>query len=292
MKETEIKALITLLDDPSRDVFETVTVNLINKGTVIIPDLEKAWENSDDELHQERLEDIIRKIQYNHSIKAFRNWIGSGHKDLLMGVYLLARFRYPDLQYSEVTKQIEKIGKDVWIELNDNLTALEKVRILNHIIFDIHGFTRNSGDFYDPLNSFINKVLDTRQGNPISLAIVYSVVAQRLELPIFGVNLPRNFILAFRDDYDRKNDQPPVHSEEILFYINPYNKGAVHSRREIDYFLKEQKIRIKKSYFLPCTNLDIVERILNNLINAYERLRDEEKVKLFRGIRRELPKGQ
>ena len=289
MTRNEINALINLLDDPNRDVFEAVTENLINKGTGIIPELEKAWENSDDQFHQDRLEELIQKIQYNHSINAFRLWIQSGYTDLLEGIYLLTRFQYPELQFSEIIKQIEKIQKDVWIELNNNLTALEKVRILNHIIFDVHEFSKNPEDFYNPSNSYINKVLELKQGNPISLAIVYSVIAQRLGLPIYGVNLPRNFILAYRDDYgpDSVYDEQ---AEDILFYINPYNKGAVHSKKEIDHFLKEQKIQVRKSYFIPCSNLEIIERVANNLVNSYERLNNSEKVKLYKEIRKDLDK--
>ena len=289
MTKKEIHALINLLDDPNEDVYEPVMKNLISKGTGIIPELEKAWENTDDQFHQDRLEQTIQKIQYNHSISTFRLWIQSGYTDLLEGIYLLTRFQYPDLQFSEIIRQIEKIQKDVWIELNNNLTALEKIRILNHIMFDVHKFSRNTGDFYNPANSYINKVLDMKQGNPISLAIVYSVIAQRLGMPVYGVNLPRNFILAYRDDsgpdsvYD---DQ----SEDILFYINPYNKGAVHSKKEIDYFLREQKIAVRKSYFIPCSNLDIIERVINNLINSYERLNNKEKVKMYKAIRKELGK--
>ena len=291
MTRNEIQALINLLDDPNKDVFEAVTENLVKKGTGIIPELEKAWENSDDQFHQDRLEEIIQKIQYNHNINSFKLWIQSGYGDLLEGIYILTRFQFPDLQFSEIIKQIEKIQKDVWIELNNNLTALEKVRILNHIIFDIHKFSKNPDDFYNPANSFINKVLEMKQGNPISLAIVYSVIAQRLGLPIYGVNLPRNFILAYRDEYGPHgvyDDQ----TEDVLFYINPYNRGAVHSKKEIDYFLREQKIKVRKSYFIPCSNLDIIERVINNLINSYERINNPEKVKLYKKIRRELEKEE
>jgi regulator of sirC expression with transglutaminase-like and TPR domain len=290
MSENEIKALINLLDDPNQDVFQVVTENLIRKGKDIIPELEKAWESAADQVHQERLEEIIQKIQFNHNCGALHSWKNAGSSDLLEGTFLIARFQYPDLQFSQVNEHIEKIKRDVWIELNNNLTALEKIRILNHILFDIHTFSKSTGDFYNPHNSFINKVLETKQGNPISLAIIYAVIAQRLGLPVFGVNLPKNFILAYRDESGLSQLYREL-QDDILFYINPYNKGSVHSRREIEHFLKQQGIAIKDTYFQTCGNMEIVERIINNLIKSYERQNNPEKSAMFKEVLEKLKGG-
>ena len=136
--------------------------------------------------------------------------------DLLRGVFLISRYQYPDLEIKEMEISLDRIIKDVWLELNNNLTALEKVRILNHIIYDVHGFTKNTKNFYSPQNSFINQVLETGKGNPISLAVVYIIIAQRLNLPVYGVNLPKNFILAYRDQlvtglaFDQRDGRYPV----------------------------------------------------------------------------------
>jgi len=279
--------LINLLDDHNQDVFQVVTENLVKKGTDIIPELEKAWESAADQIRQERLEDIIQKIQFNHNNNALQSWKKAGSTDLLEGTFLIARFQYPDLQYSEINEQIEKIKQDVWIELNNNLTALEKIRILNHILFDIHQFSKSTGDFYNPLNSFINKVLETKQGNPISLAIIYAVIAQRLGLPVHGVNLPKNFILAYRDEFGLAQLYREL-QDDILFYINPYNKGTVHSRSELEHFLKQQKITLQATYFQTCGNLEIIERIINNLIKSYERQNNQGKANLFKSILEKL----
>jgi len=292
MEETgnEIKALINLLDDPNDDVFKTVSENLVQKGPDVIPELEKAWENSLDKLYQERLEDLIQRIQFNTTKDEFAFWIRNGGQELLQGVYLIAKFQFPDLKFSEIDDPIERIKKDVWLELNDNLTALEKVKVLNHIIFEIHKFSKNSTNFYNPQNSFINQVIETKRGNPISLAIIYSEIGQRLGLPIYGVNLPKNFILAYRDEHGSNNlfeDQ----AEDILFYINPYKSGAVLGKREIDYFLKQQKLDPQKRFYLPCKNLDIVQRVINNLINSYDRLGFTEKVSQFEEIQRLIPQA-
>jgi regulator of sirC expression with transglutaminase-like and TPR domain len=275
MNREEIQALLQLLDDPNVEVNQTVSTRILEQGPTILPDLEAAWEGSMDPMHQDRIINLIQEIQTRYNHNQLQKWGRTEQNDLLKGVFLISRYQYPDLEMKELEISLNRIQKDVWLELNNNLTALEKVRILNHIIYDVHGFTKNTKNFYSPQNSFINQVLETGKGNPISLAVVYSIIAQGLNLPIFGVNLPKNFILAYKD---------VLVAGDILFYINPYNRGAVLGRREIEYFLKQQKIEPQDSHFRPCSNLDILVRVLQNLINAYHKSGYREKANLFEGV--------
>jgi regulator of sirC expression with transglutaminase-like and TPR domain len=283
MTREEIQALLQLLDDPNAEVNQTVTTRILEQGPIILPDLEAAWEGSMDPTHQERIINLIQEIQTQYNHNQLQKWVRTGQNDLLKGVFLISRYQYPDLEMKELEISLDRIIKDIWLELNNNLTALEKVRILNHIIYDVHGFTKNTKNFYSPQNSFINQVLETGKGNPISLAVIYSIIAQRLNLPIFGVNLPKNFILAYKDELVVGSGFDEV-AEDILFYINPYNRGAVLGKREIEYFLKQQKIEPQESHFRPCSNLEMIARILHNLINAYHKSGYREKADLYEGV--------
>ena len=127
-------------------------------------------------------------------------------------------------------------------------------------------------------NNFINEVLLSKKGNPVALSVIYSVVCQRLGLPVYGVNLPKNFILAYLDIGEAKSVS--LAQGEVMFYINPINKGAVLGRKEIEFFLKQQKIQPQTNYFLPIrSNEEIVKRMLNNLLFAYESSNEVLKVK-------------
>lgn len=283
-KKKEIEALINLLEDPDEKVFEEVSRTLMDKGMGIIPELEEAWENSANQHHQERIENLIQKIQLNFTREQLLRWAREGATDLLEGAFYIAKSQYPDLELSQLDKQLEIIRKDVWLELNDNLTALEKVRIINQILFKIYGLKRNSAQFYAPQNNYLNIVLETKKGNPISLAIIYTILAQRLGLPIFGVNLPRNFILVYMDELKSKetfNEDLGVH---ILFYINPFNFGSILGKKEIDHFIRHQNLTPKKSYYIPCSNGEIIHRLLLNLSFAYEQAGNEEKVRQLREL--------
>jgi len=278
MNKLELKAIITLLEDPDKEIFEAVYQSLMEKGVDIVPDLEKAWETSENSQTQDKIENIIQKIQLNFVHQLLSNWIHDGAIDLLDGAFIVAKYQYPDLGLFEIQNPIEKIKHDAWLEINENLTALEKVRILNHVIYDIHKFTANTNNYYSPQNSYVNQVILSKKGNPISLGIIYACVAQKLGLPIFGVNLPKNFILAYKDEFNEFVN-PGSKTDNILFYINPFNKGAVLGRKEIDFFLKQQNITPDEMFYQPCSNVEIIQRLILNLIYSYEKLGYEPKIK-------------
>ncbi len=264
MDKDKVHALITLLDDPSEVVFNSVEEELLKEELDVIDELEKAWEGSVDDVFQRRVENIIHTLQVKDVKSQLRKWMKEGCEELLIGAFLVAKYQYPELSYDDLNQKIDRFRRDVWLELNDHLTSIEKVRIINHILFDVHKFIRNNSNFFSPQNSYINDVVDSKKGNPISLSILYSVISQRLGLPIFGVNLPKNFVLCYLDENALKED------DDILFYINPINKGAILGRREIEYFLKQQKLTPKSEYFMPCSNKDIIKRVLINLIYSYD----------------------
>jgi regulator of sirC expression with transglutaminase-like and TPR domain len=107
-------------------------------------------------------------------------------------------------------------------------------------------------------------------------------VAHELNLPIYGVNLPKNFILAYKDEF--RHSDAADETEDILFYINPNNKGAVLGKREIDYFLKQQQLKYDKSYYTTCSNKSIVLRLIHNLILSYEKLGFNDKVERLKEL--------
>ena len=274
--DKSLRAMILLLEDPDDHVFTEIRGQLLSMGNDVIPALENIWESTFNNTLQSRIEDIIQKIQFNTTSEELKLWAATGGIDLLQGTILIARYQYPDLDEEHIRNQIELIRKDVWLELNPNLTAFEKVRVINHILFDVYHFTGNTSNYHAPQNSYINNVLESHRGNPLLLSILYSCIAQGLNIPIYGVNLPEHFILAYRDEFlirDSDDEEEP-----ILFYINPFSKGAVFSRREIDTFLKQLKLEPNRIFYESCSNVEIIKRQIRNLITAYEKLGYPDKV--------------
>lgn len=285
MNKKEIDALITLLDDPDEKIFSQIKDKLLGYGKEIIPFLETAWENqlSGNQLFQNRIENIIHNIQFDAVFSSLQSWTGSGGSDLLEAMILISKYQYPDLDEEKIRKNVKQLERDVWLELNQNLTALEKINVVNHILFEVHGFSGNRTNYHAPQNSYLSDLLDSKKGNPVSLSALYLIIAQNLDLPVFGVNLPNHFILAYIDfPMFSKNHIPILLAEKehlkILFYINPFSKGIALSRLEVDNFLKQLKLKPKTEYFQPCGNITIVKRIFNNLISSYEKLGYPDKV--------------
>lgn len=279
MHESEITALIHLIDDPDEGIYNQIKDKLVSFGGEVIPTLEDVWEhNSFGLLFQTRVENIIHEIQFGTIVDGLRKWKQDGATDLLQGALWAAKYQYPDLEEEKIQKRVSQIRQDIWIELNDNLTAFEKVRVINHVLFDIYGFSGNKSNFHAPQNSYINNVLETKKGNPLSLSIVYMYVAQQLDIPILGINLPNHFVLAYQEFYKVVNLMGEEETEEIFFYINPFSRGAIFNRGEIDQFLKQLKLKPQDSFYEPCDNLAIVKRLINNLINSYDKLGYPDKI--------------
>ena len=273
MDKKEINALISLLDDPDEGIFKQVSSRFLSLGQDIIPVLEDAWEHSFDTLIQNRIENIIHQIQFDIIKADLRKWAHPDRQNLLDGALLIARYQYPDIEVSKIRKQINQIKHDVWLELNENLTALEKVKIINHILFDVHNFSGNTTNYHAPQNSYINNVLESKKGNPLLLSIIYTIIAQSLEIPIYGVNLPEHFILCYIDvEHMGVPTAEGGEGSNVLFYINPFSKGAVFGSKEIDAFLKQLHLSPLAIFYEPCSNLEIVKRLMRNLISSYEKL--------------------
>ncbi|MES2763109.1 MAG: transglutaminase-like domain-containing protein [Bacteroidota bacterium] len=289
MNLKEVIALITLLDDPDDGIYSEVKNRFIILGPPAIPHLETAWENSFDALMQKRIEGIIHTIQFKALQNALKYWAENEQDDLFKGCSIIARYQYPDLDENKLRKQLHQIKQDVWLELHDDLTAIEKVKIINHIMFEVHQFGGNITNYHAPQNSFINVVLETKKGNPVMLSVIYALVCKELGIPVYGVNLPQHFVLAYVNDFANLFD--PSHktlSDNILFYINPFSKGLIFNQGDVDAFIKQLNVEPDIKYYLPCSNLDIIKRILNNLIYSFDKMGYAEKVQELKELDKNL----
>lgn len=274
-----IQALVRLIEDPDHEIFEHVRDELISHGAEAIPFLESSWEEEDlGLLFQSRIENLIEEIQFNSVKQELKKWINDPHKDLLLGAIIIAKYQYPNLDEEKIKQQIQQIRKDIWLELSPQNTAFETVRIFNKVFYGKYKFSGNSKNYHSPLNSYINTVLETKKGNPLSLCLIYSIVAQSLDLPVYGVNLPNHFVLAYMDE---NNITAEISEEEnfgVLFYINAFSRGGIFDKNEIKEFLKGLKKDENRAYFEPCSNSAVIMRMLTNLILAFQQAGNAEKV--------------
>ena len=270
---TEIYALVKLLDDPDPEIFEHVEKRLVEQGNDVIEYLENVWETAPDAVLQQRIENVVHQIQFNTVKEDLNLWYQSGAFDLLKGALIVNRYQYPDLDEQKMINQIEEIKREIWLNLQYEMSSIEKVKLINHIFYNVYGFRGNTTNHTDPQNSYINQVLESKRGNQISLAIIYSTLAQKLDIPIYGVNLPQHFILGYLDEGKREE-----HEFGVLFYINAFNKGTIFGKHDVDQFLRQLQLEPLPGFYTPCSNVEIIRRIIRNLISSYETLGATEKV--------------
>ncbi len=287
--ERDIQALVSMMDEPDPEIYEEISSHILSCGDEAIPFLEDAFERSLDETMRKRLELIQQRIRIDSLGNELIDWATTKTDKLLDAWLSITKCFYPYFNAGVIHKQIQKIRKDIWLEMNDNLTALEQVKVFNHVFFETYGFKGNSKDYYNPENIFINKVLENRTGNPLSLSMLYMLIAQQVDLPVRGINLPEHFVLAYMGErFDTESMK--IEHDRALFYLNVFSEGKAFSAEGINSFLHNLGMEPLPAFFVPCTNEDIVIRMLNNILHSFDRAGQGEKTIGLETLRNRLEK--
>ncbi len=277
MKENkEITALLNLIDDPDEDVYNTVSDKIISLGKDIIPNLENLWETINNEEMQERIELLIHRLHFSDLTAEFTDW-QKGSADLLQGAIIVSKYHYPDMQPAQVLQEIERLRRNIWLELNSYLTPMEKINVLNSIFYNYYKQTGVEISYESPDTFLINKTLESKKGNSISNGIIYLVLCKMLDLPVKAINIPRQFILGYFDEqYEVLN--PAGHSsEKINFYIDPLS-GQMYSHKDIENYFKRLSVPPVSSYFRPMSNKRIIQFLLEELSKCYDNVNNQYKM--------------
>lgn len=269
MEETkEISALLHLIDDPDDEVFGVVTSKIIQYGRNIIPNLEHLWENTPNEEIQERIEIIIHRLHYSDLSEDFRQWGLAGHHDLMIAALLASKFQYPELSTAPIIHEIEKLRRNIWLELNNYLTPLEQIRIVTGILYGYYGL-KGSETAYTDVNDFLmHRALQTKKGNQISNGILYLVLCDLLDIPVKAISVPKQFVLAyFKPGYS--NEQEDQFLAKIEFFIDP-TTGQVFTHKDIEHYFKRISVPPTYSYFKPLSNKKVIQFLLEEMSKCFE----------------------
>jgi regulator of sirC expression with transglutaminase-like and TPR domain len=273
MEETrEISALFKLIDDPDEEVFGAVSTKIVDFGKTIIPNLEHLWETTPNEHIQERIEIIIHRLHFRDLTEDFNQWSLAGHHDLLVGALLVSKFQYPDLATSATLMEVEKIRRNIWLELNQYLTPLEQIRIATGILFSYYNL-KGSEVAYTEINEFlIHKLLESKRGNQLSNGILYLIVCDLLDIPVKAIGVPKQFVLAyFKPGYSSEATED--YRDKIEFYIDPSN-GMVFTHKDIDSYFKRISVPPVPSYFKPLSNKKVIQYLLEEASKCFDNEKD------------------
>jgi regulator of sirC expression with transglutaminase-like and TPR domain len=261
----EISALFHLIDDPDEEVFSSVSDRIVSIGRAIIPNLEHLWENTPDEGIQGRIEMLIHKLHFRDLMNDFTEW-KNGSCELLQGALLAARYRYPEMMSTGTLQELEKIRRNIWLELNSYLTPLEQINVVTGILYSYYKMKGNEVAYDIQEDFLINKVIENKKGNAISNGILYLIICELLDIPVKAINIPKQFILGYFDiDYNFPNPTRQK-SEKINFYIDPLN-GQIYSHKDVENYFKRISVPPTPSYFKQLDN----KRIIQHLLEEYSK---------------------
>ncbi len=290
---SEIRALFTLIDDPDDEVYDTVVSKLMNYGADIIVPLEQLWEVTADESVQQRIEQLIHRVQFQDLQQDFYEWSNKESPDLLSGALLVARYHYPQLNTAAILAQFDKIRKNVWLELNNYMLPVEQVNVFNSILYNYYKLQGQELTQREPDHFFINKVLESHKGNAYSIGVLYLALCELLDIPVFAVDIPRQFIFAyiymhpdlFASDAD---DVFPHH--KVQFFIDPVN-GAIYSQSDVDGYLKKINATDRELYMNPLLNKRIIYKMLEELCLCYKYRKETDKAQDIESLMQLLSDG-
>ncbi len=283
--DKEISALLRLIDDPDNEVYDTVASKLLNYGKEIIPNLEQLWELTADEEVQERIELLIHRVHFEDLQEDFVTWSNATNPEILRGAILLARFQFPDLNVPAILTQFDQLRRNIWLELNNYLTPIEQVNVFNSILYNFFKLQGHELTEREPKYFFINQVLDSKQGNSYTIGILYLALCEMLDIPIFAVDVPRQFIFAFIDVIHNIFSPEDEAIQQIQFFIDPLS-GMMYTQKDVDSYLKKINATERETYFAPLLNKRIMYKMMEELSLCYRYRKEDQKAEEIQQLMR------
>ncbi len=262
MQETEniqeLRSLVRLLDDPDESVFLLISREIIQRGTAILPLLEEALPEADP-IVEERIVHLTGQIQFYQTSQQLAKWATFNNENLLQGALIVAKYQYPNLKEESIIRRLGHITQDIYLRIKDKMTPIEKIQVVNSVLYDDYEFFGNKKDYQSPPCYYLNMVLDTGKGNHLSLGILYILVARSLGVPVVGIDLGDYFFLAYQE------------ADDLLFFINPFSRGNVLTKSELLFFLKVAEVEVQPDGIRSATPKEIIKKLISSLIEAYRK---------------------
>jgi len=262
--ESQIKALIKLLSDTNVKVARVVEERLVEIGDPAIPLLLEAEieqpemavriEGVLDEIRGSRLEEELRRLKASED----------DHLDLEQGAFLLARYAYPGLEVGAYVRRLDAMAEEVRDRMGMRVSGEEAVKTLGRYLFAEQGFRGNTKNYYEPDNSYLNRVIDRRTGIPISLSVLYLLISRRLNLPVYGVGMPGHFLVKFE-------------AERYKMFVDCFNAGALLTEKDCQRFLLQAGYGFEDKYLERTSPRAILIRMLKNLVAVYDKMNEHVK---------------
>lgn len=266
---TRVKSLINLLDDEDNSIYVIARDHLISMGEIALPLLESHL-HVDEPVLQERVKEayeVITSAILKEQIRAYREKYKED-MNLEEGVLLIAKYGYPQIDMRTFSDLLNFFASELQTRLDFSDSPEEIVAKIGKYFSEEKGFSGSEVDYYDGDYHYINKVIETKKGVPISLCVIYLLVLGRLNLPVKGVGMPGHFIIRYG-----------FGTKHIL--ADPFHGGKILSLEDCKNYLVQMGYTFSDEYLDPVNNKQILERMIRNLILVFEKQNYSYKVQTF-----------
>jgi len=264
LSESRKAALVNLLADDDPAVYHKIRQKILSFGPSAAEWLRPHTSSREPALRR-RTQELVLKFDRQTADNSFLGFcLKQGQElDVEQGAWLLAQTQYPDINVEGYRALLDSYTADLGERVAQAGSSEAALECVNNYLFDELGFFGNEENYYDPDNSYLNRVMDRRTGNPINLCLVYMLVARRLKLPVTGIGLPGHFICRFQSS-----------AKEI--YIDAFNKGKLLSKADCIQYLLQGNYSVRDDYLSPVTPRRMLLRVCGNLHQIYLHLDQSE----------------
>ncbi len=258
LSERQREALISLLADEDPAVYQTVRARLLSFEQTAC-----AWLRphllSGDPILRRRAQEIVHHLARQQADQRFTQFCRDRREDLDLeaGAWLLAQTQYPEFNPEAYRALIDSYAAELH-EGTDPASHPEATLLaINQYLFQRLGFRGNDRNYYDPDSSCLNRVVDQRTGNPISLCAVYLLIARRLQLPVTGIGLPGHFVCRYQ-------------SSTYEMYIDCFNHGRFLTKTDCMRFTLESGHCLHEGHLRPLSPRRTLLRMCANMNRIYQ----------------------
>ncbi len=253
-------ALITLLADDDPAIYQRMRDEILSHGPTVSDWLRPYTINGDPVLRRRSLE-IVQHLARKEADDRFLGFCLRQGEDLDVeaGAWLLAQTQYPEINVEAYQALLDSYAGELFERINPGDGPDQLLAVINEYLFDGLGFVGNEQSYYDPENSYLNRVMDKRTGNPINLCLVYLLLARRLRLPIVGIGLPGHFVCRFQ-------------SAVREVYVDVFNRGKLLTKADCINYMLQSNYNVREALLAPVTPRRMLMRICGNLHQIYRHL--------------------
>lgn len=264
LSESQRSALLNLLTDDDPVVYQTVRDKILSFGPEAADWLRPHTLSRDPALRR-RAAKIVRFFDQQAADNQFLSFcLKNGQEfDLEEGTWLLARTQYPEINTEAYGALLDSFASDIRERLDFSSEARQLLGTIHQYLFKELGFSGNEENYYDPENSYLNRVLDRRTGNPINLCLFYMLLGRRLKLPIAGIGLPGHFLCRYQ-------------SSAAELYIDVFQRGTFLTKADCVQYLLRGNYSVREQYLSPVSPRRLLLRVCSNLHQIYQQLDSTE----------------